>query len=143
MDKVMEFLREKDLATWLRKSRKNCRSCIVMLKVSDDSKESSCCSGQMQRQTPAAKNEKSYIIRTQVAEQAMDTTAADKSKHSLAESHWKSETSQTGFSRLSGTSGSQKTIGENMNIRRFATGYRGKTVWFPPNTYGRKKSVFR
>ncbi|MCH1983001.1 translation elongation factor Ts [Ruminococcus sp. OA3] len=114
MDKAMEFLREKGLATAQKKAGRIAAEGIVMLKVSDDSKKA--VAVEVNAETDfVAKNEKFQAYVAQVADQAMDTTAADIEAF-LAEP-WKFETTQTVSEALAHQIA---TIGENMNIRRFA-----------------------
>ena len=76
MDKAMEFLREKGLATAQKKAGRIAAEGIVMLNVSEDGKKA--VAVEVNAETDfVAKNEKFRGYVAQVAEQAMDTTAAD------------------------------------------------------------------
>ena len=113
MDKAVEFLREKGLATAQKKAGRIAAEGIVMLKVSDDSKKA--VAVEVNAETDfVAKNEKFQGYVAQVAEQALDTTAADIDAF-LAEP-WKFDTTKTVNEALAGQIA---VIGENMNIRRF------------------------
>ena len=113
MDKAMEFLREKGLATAQKKASRIAAEGIVMLKVAEDSKKA--VAVEVNAETDfVAKNEKFRGYVAQVAEQAMDTTAADVEGF-LAEP-WKFDTNETVGEELAHQIA---TIGENMNIRRF------------------------
>ena len=114
MDKAMEFLREKGLATAQKKAGRIAAEGIVMLKVSDDAKKA--VAVEVNAETDfVAKNEKFQAYVAQVADQAMDTTAADIEAF-LAEP-WKFNAEETVAEALAHQ---VATIGENMNIRRFA-----------------------
>ena len=114
MDKAVEFLREKGLATAQKKAGRIAAEGIVMLKVSDDSKKA--VAVEVNAETDfVAKNEKFQGYVAQVAEQALDTTAADIDAF-LAEP-WKFDTTKTVNEALAGQIA---VIGENMKIRRFA-----------------------
>ena len=113
MDKAMEFLREKGLATAQKKASRIAAEGIVMLKVAEDSKKA--VAVEVNAETDfVAKNEKFRGYVAQVAEQAMDTTAADVEGF-LAEP-WKFDTNETVNEALAGQ---VAVIGENMKIRRF------------------------
>ena len=113
MDKAVEFLREKGLATAQKKAGRIAAEGIVMLKVSDDSKKA--VAVEVNAETDfVAKNEKFQGYVAQVAEQALDTTAADIDAF-LAEP-WKFDTTKTVNEALAGQIA---VIGENMKIRRF------------------------
>ena len=113
MDKAMEFLREKGLATAQKKAGRIAAEGIVMLNVSEDGKKA--VAVEVNAETDfVAKNEKFRGYVAQVAEQAMDTTAADVEGF-LAEP-WKFDTNETVGEELAHQIA---TIGENMNIRRF------------------------
>ncbi len=114
MDKAMEFLREKGLATAQKKAGRIAAEGIVMLKVSDDAKKA--VAVEVNAETDfVAKNEKFQAYVAQVAEQAMDTTASDIEAF-LAEP-WKFNTEESVSEALAHQIA---TIGENMNIRRFS-----------------------
>ena len=113
MDKAMEFLREKGLATAQKKASRIAAEGIVMLKVAEDSKKA--VAVEVNAETDfVAKNEKFQAYVAQVAEQALETEAADIEAF-LAET-WKFDTSKTVNEALAGQIA---VIGENMKIRRF------------------------
>ena len=113
MDKAMEFLREKGLATAQKKAGRIAAEGIVMLKISEDGKKA--VAVEVNAETDfVAKNEKFQGYVAQVAEQALDTTAADIDAF-LAEP-WKFDTEKTVNEELAGQI---SVIGENMKIRRF------------------------
>ena len=113
MDKAMEFLREKGLATAQKKASRIAAEGIVMLKVAEDSKKA--VAVEVNAETDfVAKNEKFQGYVAQVAEQALETEAADIDAF-LAEP-CKFDTSKTVNEALAGQ---VAVIGENMKIRRF------------------------
>ena len=113
MDKAMEFLREKGLATAQKKASRIAAESIVMLKVAEDSKKA--VAVEVNAETDfVAKNEKFQAYVAQVAEQALETEAADIDAF-LAET-WKFDTTKTVNEALAGQ---VAVIGENMKIRRF------------------------
>ena len=113
MDKAMEFLREKGLATAQKKASRIAAEGIVMLKVAEDSKKA--VAVEVNAETYfVAKNEKFQAYVAQVAEQALETEAADIDAF-LAET-WKFDTTKTVNEALAGQ---VAVIGENMKIRRF------------------------
>ncbi len=113
MEKAMEFLREKGLATAQKKAGRIAAEGIVMLKVSEDGKKA--VAVEVNAETDfVAKNEKFQGYVAQVTEQALETTAADIDAF-LAEP-WKFDTSKTVNEELAGQI---SVIGENMKIRRF------------------------
>ena len=113
MDKAMEFLREKGLATAQKKASRIAAEGIVMLKVAEDSKKA--VAVEVNAETDfVAKNEKFQGYVAQVAEQALETEAADIDAF-LAEP-WKFDTRKTVNEALAGQ---VAVIGENMKIRRF------------------------
>ena len=113
MDKAMEFLREKGLATAQKKASRIAAEGIVMLKVAEDSKKA--VAVEVNAETDfVAKNEKFQAYVAQVAEQALVTEAADIDAF-LAET-WKFDTTKTVNEALAGQ---VAVIGENMKIRRF------------------------
>ena len=113
MDKAMEFLREKGLATAQKKASRIAAEGIVMLKVAEDAKKA--VAVEVNAETDfVAKNEKFQGYVAQVAEQALETEAADIDAF-LAEP-WKFDTSKTVNEALAGQ---VAVIGENMKIRRF------------------------
>ena len=113
MDKAMEFLREKGLATAQKKESRIAAEGIVMLKVAEDSQKA--VAVEVNAETDfVAKNEKFQAYVAQVAEQALETEAADIDAF-LAET-WKFDTTKTVNEALAGQ---VAVIGENMKIRRF------------------------
>ena len=113
MDKAMEFLREKGLATAQKKASRIAAEGIVMLKVAEDSKKA--VAVEVNAETDfVAKNEKFQAYVAQVAEQTLETEAADIDAF-LAET-WKFDTTKTVNEALAGQ---VAVIGENMKIRRF------------------------
>ena len=113
MDKAVEFLREKGLATAQKKAGRIAAEGIVMLKVAEDGKKA--VAVEVNAETDfVAKNEKFQIYVGQVAEQALNTEAADVDAF-LAE-EWKYSESATVAEELAHQIA---IIGENMNIRRF------------------------
>ena len=113
MDKAMDFLREKGLATAQKKASRIAAEGIVMLKVAEDSKKA--VAVEVNAETDfVAKNEKFQAYVAQVAEQALETEAADIDAF-LAET-WKFDTTKTVNEALAGQ---VAVIGENMKIRRF------------------------
>ena len=120
MNKAMELLREKGLATAQKKASRVAAEGLVKVIVSADGKEA--VAVEVNAETDfVAKNEKFQEYVTQVAEQAMTTTATDIEAF-LAEP-WKLDTSKTVNEELAGQI---SVIGENMNIRRFTQVKEGK-----------------
>ncbi len=114
MDKAVEFLREKGLATAQKKAGRIAAEGIVMLKVSEDDKKA--VAVEVNAETDfVAKNEKFQAYVEQVAAQALTTEAADVEGF-LAE-EWTYSESATVAEELAHQIA---VIGENMNIRRFA-----------------------
>ena len=114
MDKAVEFLREKGLATAQKKASRIAAEGIVMLDVAEDGKKA--VAVEVNSETDfVAKNEKFQSYVAQVAEQALDTKAADIDAF-LAEP-WKFDTTKTVNEALAAQ---VAIIGENMKIRRFA-----------------------
>ena len=113
MDKAVEFLREKGLAGATKKAGRIAAEGIVMTKVTADEKKAVVV--EVNAETDfVAKNEKFQNYVSDVAEQALNTSAADIDAF-LAEK-WAKDPSLTVAEALS----SQISIGENMKIRRFA-----------------------
>jgi elongation factor Ts len=113
MDAAVEFLREKGLATAQKKASRIAAEGSVMLKVTDDCKKA--VAVEVNAETDfVAKNDKFQAYVSQVAEQALETSAADVDAF-LAEP-WKFDTSETVKDALAHEIA---VIGENMNIRRF------------------------
>lgn len=113
MDKAVEFLREKGLATAQKKAGRIAAEGLCKTIVSAD--EKSAVVVEVNAETDfVAKNEKFQTYVAQVAEQAMETGAADIDAF-LAEP-WKFDTSVSVKEALAAQ---VSVIGENMNIRRF------------------------
>lgn len=113
MEKAVEWLREKGLATAQKKSGRIAAEGLAKVMVSEDGK--SAVAVEVNSETDfVAKNEKFQEYVAQVAEQAMDTAAADIDAF-LAEP-WKFDTTKTVNEALAGQIA---VIGENMKIRRF------------------------
>ena len=113
MDKAVEFLREKGLATAQKKAGRIAAEGIVMLKVSEDGKKAGAV--EVNAETDfVAKNEKFQGYVAQVAELALNTKAAD--IDAFMEEEWTFSESATVKEELAHQIA---TIGENMNIRRF------------------------
>ena len=113
MEAAVDFLREKGLATAQKKASRIAAEGIVMLKVAEDSKKA--VAVEVNAETDfVAKNEKFQAYVAQVAEQALETEAADIDAF-LAET-WKFDTTKTVNEALAGQ---VAVIGENMKIRRF------------------------
>ena len=114
MDKAVEFLREKGLATAQKKAGRIAAEGIVMLKVSEDGKKA--VAVEVNAETDfVAKNEKFQGYVAQVAELALNTKAAD--IDAFMDEEWTFSESATVKEELAHQIA---TIGENMNIRRFA-----------------------
>ena len=114
MDKAVEFLREKGLAAAQKKAGRIAAEGIVMLKVSEDGKKA--VAVEVNAETDfVAKNEKFQGYVAQVAELALNTKAAD--IDAFMEEEWTFSESATVKEELAHQIA---TIGENMNIRRFA-----------------------
>ena len=113
MDKAVEFLREKGLATAQKKAGRVAAEGLCKTLVADDAK--SAVVVEVNSETDfVAKNEKFQAYVAQVAEQALETEAADIDAF-LAET-WKFDTTKTVNEALAGQ---VAVIGENMKIRRF------------------------
>ena len=113
MDKAVEFLREKGLATAQKKAGRIAAEGIVMLKVSEDGKKA--VAVEVNAETDfVAKNEKFQGYVAQVAELALNTKAAD--IDAFMEEEWTFSESATVKEELAHQIA---TIGENMNIRSF------------------------
>lgn len=114
MDKAVEFLREKGLATAQKKAGRIAAEGIVKVIVTEDGHNA--VAVEVNAETDfVAKNEKFQNYVAQVAEQALETEAADVDAF-LAEP-WKFDTTKTVNEALAGQIA---VIGENMNIRRFS-----------------------
>ncbi len=113
MDKAVEFLREKGLATAQKKSSRIAAEGIVMLKATECGCKA--VAVEVNAETDfVAKNDKFQGYVAQVAEQALETKAADVDAF-LAET-WKFDTTKTVNEALAAQIA---VIGENMKIRRF------------------------
>jgi elongation factor Ts len=113
MEKAVEFLREKGLATAQKKAGRIAAEGIVMLKVTDNAKKA--VAVEVNAETDfVAKNDTFQSYVAQVCEQALETTAADIDAF-LAET-WKFDSSKTVNEALAAQIA---VIGENMKIRRF------------------------
>lgn len=113
MDKAVEFLREKGLATAQKKAGRIAAEGIVMLKVDDDAKKA--VAVEVNAETDfVAKNDTFQSYVSQVCEQAIETAAADIDAF-LAEP-WKFDSTKTVEEALAAQIA---VIGENMKIRRF------------------------
>jgi elongation factor Ts len=114
MDKAVEFLREKGLATAQKKAGRIAAEGIVTTVVSEDGKKA--VAVEVNSETDfVAKNDKFQGYVLDVAKQALTTEAADVEAF-LAEP-WALDTSKTVNEELAAQIA---VIGENMNIRRFA-----------------------
>jgi elongation factor Ts len=112
-DKAVEWLREKGLATAQKKAGRIAAEGLVKLLVSED--EKSAVAVEVNAETDfVAKNEKFQAYVAQVAEQAMETGAAD--IEAFMAEPWKFDTAKSVKEALAGQIA---VIGENMNIRRF------------------------
>ena len=112
-DKAIEFLREKGLATAEKKAGRIAAEGIVKVLVSEDG--ASAVAVEVNAETDfVAKNEKFQAYVAQVAEQAMETEAADLDAF-LAET-WNEDASKTVKDALVEKIA---VIGENLTIRRF------------------------
>lgn len=113
MDKAVEWLRENGLAKAAKKSGRIAAEGMVAVNVAEDGKSASIV--EVNSETDfVAKNEKFQSYVTEVAAQALETSAADLDAF-LAEP-WKADTSVTVDEKLKAMIA---VIGENMNIRRF------------------------
>ena len=113
MDKAVDVLREKGLASAAKKAGRVAAEGVVVAYYDEANKVASMVEVNCETDF-VAKNEKFRGYVAQVAEQAMDTTAADVEGF-LAEP-WKFDTNETVGEELAHQIA---TIGENMNIRRF------------------------
>ena len=113
MEKAVEFLREKGLATAQKKAGRVAAEGIVTTALTEDGKKAVVV--EVNAETDfVAKNEKFQNYVAEVAAQALDTTAADVEAF-LAEP-WALDNSKTVNEVLASQIA---VIGENMNIRRF------------------------
>lgn len=113
MDKAIEFLREKGLATAQKKASRIAAEGIVKTLIADGGKKAVVV--EVNAETDfVAKNEKFQDFVGEVAAQAINTEAADMDAF-LAEA-WAADSSKTVGEALAGQIA---VIGENMNIRRF------------------------
>lgn len=113
MDKAVEFLRENGLAKAVKKAGRIAAEGLCRVLVSDDAKKAVVV--EVNAETDfVAKNEKFQTYVGQVAEQALETNAAD--IEAFMAEPWKFDTSATVQEALAGQIA---VIGENMKIRRF------------------------
>ena len=113
MDKAVEFLREKGLATAQKKASRIAAEGICKVMVSDDDKNAVVV--EVNAETDfVAKNEKFQAYVSEVAAQAMASDAAD--MEAFMAEKWLPDTTKTVQEALAGQ---VAVIGENMNIRRF------------------------
>jgi len=113
MDKAIEFLREKGLATAQKKAGRIAAEGLCRTLVSDDNKKAVVV--EVNAETDfVAKNEKFQNYVAEVAAQALNTAA--ESIESFMELPWALDTTKTVKEALAGQIA---VIGENMNIRRF------------------------
>ncbi len=113
MDKAIEFLREKGLATAQKKASRIAAEGLVKVLVTEDGKNA--VAVEVNAETDfVAKNEKFQGYVAQVAEQALETSAAD--VEAFLNEQWKFDTTKTVGEALAGQIA---VIGENMKIRRF------------------------
>ena len=114
MDKAIEFLREKGLATAQKKASRVAAEGLCKTLVSEDEKSAVVVEVNFETDF-VAKNEKFQAYVAQVAEAAMETSAAT-TEEFLAQP-WKFDTTKTVQEALAGQ---VAVIGENLQIRRFA-----------------------
>lgn len=113
MDKAVEFLREKGLATAQKKASRIAAEGLVKDLISEDGKKAVVV--EVNAETDfVAKNEKFQNFVQLVAEQALATNAAD--IEAFLDEAWIPDSSKTVKEELAGQIA---VIGENMNIRRF------------------------
>ena len=113
MDKAVEVLREKGLATAQKKAGRIAAEGLCKVLVSEDDKKAVVV--EVNAETDfVAKNETFQAYVAEVAEQAMATEAAD--IEAFMAEKWLPDTSKTVAEALAGKIA---IIGENMNIRRF------------------------
>lgn len=113
MEKAIEWLREKGLATAQKKASRIAAEGIVMVRVVEGSKKA--VAVEVNAETDfVAKNEKFQSFVAQVAEQALETSAPD--AEAMLEEPWKFDTTKTVSEALAAEI---SVIGENMKIRRF------------------------
>ena len=112
MDKAVEWLREKGLATAQKKASRIAAEGIVMLKVTEDTKKA--VAVEVNSETDfVAKNEKFQAYVSQVCEQAMESDTCD--IDAFLAQPWKFDTTKTVNEALAGQIA---VIGENLKIRR-------------------------
>ncbi|MDO4343336.1 MAG: translation elongation factor Ts [Eubacteriales bacterium] len=113
MDKAVEFLREKGLATAQKKAGRIAAEGLCKVLVSEDDKKAVVV--EVNAETDfVAKNDTFQAYVAEVAEQAMATEASD--METFMAEKWLPDTSKTVAEALAGKIA---IIGENMNIRRF------------------------
>ena len=136
MDKAIEWLREKGLATAQKKAGRIAAEGIAMVLVSEDSKKA--VAVEVNAETDfVAKNEKFQGYVAQVAEQAMETSAADIDAF-LAEP-WKFDTTKT-VSEAGSSDRSDRREYEHQKIRSGNRGERFRSFLY---SYGRKNRCSR
>ena len=113
MDKAMEFLREKGLATAQKKAGRIAAEGIVMLNVSEDGKKAVAVEVNAETDFVAKNDEFQGFVET-VVNQIVDSEAADMDAF-MAEA-WAADTTKTVKDALVEKIA---VIGENLNIRRF------------------------
>ena len=113
IDKAVEFLREKGLATAQKKAGRIAAEGLCKVLVAEDAKKAVVV--EVNAETDfVAKNEKFQNYVAEVAAQALDTTASD--MEAFMAEPWKADTTKTVQEALAGQIA---VIGENMKIRRF------------------------
>ena len=113
IEKAVEYLREKGLATAQKKSGRVAAEGLCKVLVSEDDKKA--VAVEVNAETDfVSKNETFQEYVAKVAAQAMDTTAAD--IEAFMAEPWKEDTAMTVQEALAAQI---SVIGENMNIRRF------------------------
>ena len=113
MDKAVEFLRENGLAKAVKKAGRIAAEGLCKVLVAEGAKKAVVV--EVNAETDfVAKNEKFQNYVAQVAEQALETEAAD--VEAFLSEPWKFDTTATVKEALAGQIA---VIGENMNIRRF------------------------
>ena len=131
MDKAVEFLREKGLATAQKKAGRIAAEGLCQTLVSADEKHAVVV--EVNAETDfVAKNDTFQGYVAQVAEAAMETEAA--TTEEFLASTWKFDTTKTVNEALAAQIA---VIGENMNIRRFAK-VAEENGFVASYTYGRK-----
>ena len=113
IEKAIEWLREKGLATAQKKASRIAAEGVSMAAISEDAKKAVVV--EVNSETDfVAQNEKFQSYVKQVADQALDTTA--KNLEEFMAEQWKADPSKTVEEALAAQIA---VIGENMKIRRF------------------------